>query len=121
MKDKWYGDNRDLVKWGVLVELANQHGASKIVQVAYYRPEARPEIEIDGSKYPIPDAVVRHFPRDVMDIDRLSRSSRVHIKVLNSTFSKGRDTYTKEVSGGTGGTGFPRFALHHLPRSGHGA
>jgi hypothetical protein len=91
------------------------------VQVAYYRPEARPEIEIDGSKYPIPDAVVRHFPRDVMDIDRLSRSSRVHIKVLNSTFSKGRDTYTKEVSGGTGGTGFPRFALHHLPRSGHGA
>lgn len=102
MKDKWYGDNRDLVKWGVLVELANQHGVSKIVQVAYYRPEARPEIEIDGSEYPIPDAVAGHFPRDVMDIDRLSRSSRVHIKVLNSTFSNRRDTYMKEVQAALG-------------------
>ena len=79
MKDKWYGDNRDLVKWGVLLQLARRYSASRIVQVAYYRPEI---IEIDGCKYPIPDAVTRHFRRDLMDIDRLN-SSGVQIEVFN--------------------------------------
>jgi hypothetical protein len=26
MRDEWYGDKRDLVKWGVLLHLAKQHG-----------------------------------------------------------------------------------------------
>jgi hypothetical protein len=81
VKDKWYGDNRDLVKWGVLLKLASLYGASRIVQVAYYRPET---IEIDGVSYPMSDAVMVHFSRSVMDIVRLNvddfpkRSNRSH-------------------------------------------
>ena len=33
MKDEWYGDNRDLVKWGALLELARRFDASCIIQV----------------------------------------------------------------------------------------
>jgi len=38
MRDKWYADNRDLVKWGVLLTLAERHAAKHILQVLYYRP-----------------------------------------------------------------------------------
>ncbi|WP_157844579.1 hypothetical protein [Dehalococcoides mccartyi] len=34
MKDKWYGDKRDLVKWGVLLTLAKMFSARRILQVA---------------------------------------------------------------------------------------
>jgi hypothetical protein len=51
VKDKWYGDNRDLVKWGVLLLLAKRYAAGRIVQVAYYRPEA---IELTVSSTPCP-------------------------------------------------------------------
>jgi hypothetical protein len=71
------------VKWGVLLKLANLRGASGIVQVAYYRPET---INIDRDMYPMPDAVIEHFSRNVMDITRLSSSS-VQIQVLNSMWS----------------------------------
>jgi hypothetical protein len=95
VKDKWYGDNRDLVKWGVLLKLASLYGASRIVQVAYYRPET---IEIDGVRYPMPDAVMTHFSRSVMDIDRLNvgGSSSVQIEVVKSTLSS-RDAYMQEI------------------------
>ncbi|HXJ95052.1 MAG TPA: hypothetical protein VMT20_19610 [Terriglobia bacterium] len=95
MKDQWYGDNRDLVKWGVLLQLARLYGASRIVQVAYYRPEAKPEIEIDGTPYPMPEAVISHFPRDVMDIMRLN-SPQAKIEVVNSPFLR-REPYMRDV------------------------
>jgi len=98
VRGKWYGDNRDLVKWGVLVQLANQHGASRIVQVAYYRREPETKLKIDGTEYPIPDAVVTHFPRDVMDIRRLGLSSGLEVEVVDSTFSHAnRKKYTQGV------------------------
>lgn len=100
MKDKWYGDKRDLVKWGVLLHLASRYGASRIVQVAYYRPETIPPepIEIDSRKCPMPDAVYKHF-RNVMDIARLSSSS-VQIQVVNSMWSaraRASGAYMQEV------------------------
>jgi hypothetical protein len=36
MKDEWYGDKRDLVKWGVLLHLAATFKATRILQVPYY-------------------------------------------------------------------------------------
>ena len=95
VRDIWYGDNRDLVKWGVLLKLANLHGASRIVQVAYYRPET---IEIDGVGYPMPDAVMAHFSRSVMDIVRLNvgDSPSVQINLVNSPLSS-RDAYMRKV------------------------
>jgi hypothetical protein len=37
MRDKWYVDNRDLVKWGILLRLAERYAAKHILQVLYYR------------------------------------------------------------------------------------
>jgi len=63
MKDIWYSDNRDLVKWGVLLKLAELHGADTILQVAYYRSNTWPKIEIDGVSYSLPGAILEHFRR----------------------------------------------------------
>ncbi len=38
MRDKFYGDNRDIVKWGVLPELSERYKCAEILQVLYYRP-----------------------------------------------------------------------------------
>jgi hypothetical protein len=92
VKDKWYGDNRDLVKWGVLLCLASQFKAGKIVQVAYYRPET---IEIDGVRHLMPDAVIRHFSRHVADIARLGSAS-IQIEVFDLPLLS-RDAYMKGV------------------------
>jgi hypothetical protein len=61
MRDVWYADNRDLVKWGVLVELAARHEMRHILQVLYYRPTQWPDIEIEGQRVPLPDSVRNHF------------------------------------------------------------
>ena len=37
MRDIWYADNRDLIKWGALFHLARVFEAVRILQVAYYR------------------------------------------------------------------------------------
>lgn len=98
MKDKWYGDNRDLVKWGILLELVKQYRASRIVQIAYYRPEGvqqEIEIEIDGRRCTMDDAVIRHFPRSLLDIARLESTS-VQIEVFNSPLLNS-GAYTKGV------------------------
>ena len=61
MRDKWYADKRDLVKWGVLLTLAERHAATHILQVLYHRPTEWAHLEVDGEHVPIPDAVIRHF------------------------------------------------------------
>jgi hypothetical protein len=75
MKDIWYGDNRDLIKWGVLLTLADQHRIGRILQVAYFRPSIWPTIEIDGVAHPLPAEVVEHF-RDFRTIARLPKGPR---------------------------------------------
>jgi hypothetical protein len=93
VKDQWYADNRDLVKWGVLLNLARHHAAARILQVAYYRPSKWGLLEIDGEKCPIPDAVLRHF-RDVRKIKELSADPR--IEVVEAKFAD-RGQYTEAV------------------------
>ena len=83
MRDEWYSDSRDLVKWGVLVELAELHRIAVILQVAYYRPTRWDErrIEIDGRVYPLPLEVVNHF-RKIRNVTALR--SRVPVTVLDA-------------------------------------
>lgn len=70
MRDKWYGDNRDLVKWGALLALSRRYGMRQILQVLFYQPTEWEKIEIDGESERIPDEVIRHF-RDVVSIGNL--------------------------------------------------
>ncbi len=83
MKDKWYGDNRDLVKWGTLLELARRYRAKQILQVPYYVPNEWEQIEVDGKKVDIAKEVIEHF-RSLGSIQNLFCS--VPIKVLKDEF-----------------------------------
>ncbi len=68
MQDQWYGDNRDLVKWGTLIELARRYEVRHILQVLYYR---RARIHVGGKEVEIAKEVTHHFLRDVKLISNL--------------------------------------------------
>ena len=93
MRDKWYADNRDLVKWGVLLTLAERHAATHILQVLYYRPTEWAYLEVDGEDVPVPAAVIRHFRRTSAV---LAINAPVPIKVVADTFEN-REEYHRVV------------------------
>ena len=84
MRDQWYADNRDLVKWGVLLTLADRFHARHILQVPYYRTSEWAPLVIDGENVKMPEAVVRHFRR-VGAISTIQAS--VPIEVVFDTFA----------------------------------
>jgi len=95
MRDEWYSDKRDLVKWAVLMQLAQMYEATSILQVAYYRPTAWKDkpIEIDGRAYPVPPEVLGHF-RNINNIGAIRPPPQ--LKVLDALFSD-RDAYLECV------------------------
>lgn len=93
MRDKWYADNRDLVKWGVLLTLAERHAATHILQVLYYRPTEWAYLEVDGEDVPVPAAVIRHF-RCTSAV--LAINAPVPIEVVADTFEN-REEYHRVV------------------------
>lgn len=88
MQDKWYADNRDLVKWGVLLELARRSGARQILQVLYHRQTIWGMLEIDGEHVKLPEEVVRHF-RDCNGVSSLQ--CQIDIKVVSEPFENRQD------------------------------
>jgi hypothetical protein len=83
MRDKWYGDNRDLVKWGVLLTLAERYGLKHILQVLYYRPTEWAQLTLDGEQVPLPPAIIQHF-RWVGAV--LDLKAPVRIEVISNAF-----------------------------------
>ena len=82
MRDEWYGDNRDLVKWSVLVHLARREAVSAILHVAMYRPGSAPApLVTTRGKVGSPAEVFRHF-RDLDDIQRLAIATGLAIEVV---------------------------------------
>ena len=84
MRDKWFGDNRDLVKWSVLLHLAKENNINNILQIAYYRESEFGSICID---YPdctddkviqIPDEV-KNFFRRIQNIKNMSNSIMIDV------------------------------------------
>ena len=114
MRDRWYGDNRDLVKWGVILHIAREHGIARILQVAYLRPTSWKSLEINGTPQPMPEAVITHFRR-VQNITALCRTPR--IEVLASEFSD-RSTYMTEVTAAVGGARSNRSLVFLDPDTG---
>ncbi len=87
MRDQWYGDNRDLVKWSALVHLARREAVSAILHVAMYRPDrALASLSTAHGKVDPPAEVIRHF-RDLDDIQRLAAVTRLEIEVLKEPFT----------------------------------
>ena len=93
MRDKWYADNRDLVKWGVLLTLAEHYEAKHILQVLYYRPTEWAQLDLDGEQAPIPEAVIRHFRR-VSAVSAIEASAPV--EAVSDKFEN-RDDYNRLV------------------------
>ena len=93
MRDQWYGDKRDLVKWGVLLELAQRHDAKHILQVLYQRPSTWERLEIDGEQVDLNPAVLQHF-RSTASISAIQGPTQVDI--LSDTFDD-RSSYLKIV------------------------
>jgi hypothetical protein len=88
LRDQWYGDNRDLVKWGVLLELARRHSVKHILQVLYRRPSTWGQLEIDGERVDLPAAVIQHF-RNAPSVSALQCSASVEI--VSEAFSNRND------------------------------
>ncbi len=83
MRDIWYADNRDLIKWGVLVRLAATFEVTRILQLAYFRPSRLGQLVIDGQEYDIPEEVIAHF-RNLRTIGNLG--SKVRVTVFDPVF-----------------------------------
>ena len=87
MRDQWYGDNRDLVKWSALVYLARREAVSAILHVAMYRPGPAPApLATAHGKVDPPAEVFRHF-RDLADIQRLGVATGLAIEVVKEPFT----------------------------------
>jgi hypothetical protein len=70
MRDEWFGDNRDLLKWTILIEIARRHHCERILQVLYRRSTKWGQIEFDGTRIGISTEVTRRF-RDCASISHL--------------------------------------------------
>ena len=89
MKDIWYGDNRDIVKWGGIVHLCSKTGINFVLQIAYYRSQQWLEMSFDNDHVNIPREVFRHF-RYLEDIKRLGLVIGINIQVINKEISQSR-------------------------------
>ena len=93
MRDKFFADNRDLVKWAILHRLAEIFQAQRILQLAFYRPSEFEKIIIDGQEYDIPQEVIGHF-RDLRTVCSLQSDIRV---TVFDAFFEDREHYLKEA------------------------
>jgi len=99
MRDQWYADHRDLVKWATLLHVAQTHGIGTIVQVACYRPDAfaQHKLSVDGMEVDIPGAVWEHF-RNVHAIQRLTERTGIAIQVLDDLYCQPRNAYYTRIA-----------------------
>jgi hypothetical protein len=91
MRDRFYSDNCDLVKWAILHRLAEIFEAQRILQFAYYRRSEFANVIIDGEEYSIPQEVLSHF-RDLRTVGSLK--SDIRITVFDALFED-REHYLK--------------------------
>jgi hypothetical protein len=97
LRDSWYGDKRDLVKWGTLVYLARYYGARTILQVPFFRSDQAFELLVDGKDVGLPVEVWGHF-RTLGDVKRLGQRCGLKIEVFDLPFaSRHRASYIAAV------------------------
>jgi hypothetical protein len=93
MKDKFYADNRDLVKWAVLHRLAEIYKAHRILQLAFYRPSKFAKIKLNETEHDIPQEILSHF-RDLRTIENLN--SEIGVTVFCDLFEN-RDNHLEAI------------------------
>ena len=98
MRDKWYADNRDLLKWAALAHIGHAQSTQTIVQVPYWRPEEfRYHFDFRGEHVPVSDEAWGFF-RNIHHITGLAPRIKVSINVVATQFNPDqRKTYIAEV------------------------
>jgi hypothetical protein len=97
MKDKWYADKRDLIKWGGIAHLCHKKGIKCVLQVAYYRESKWSPLDFNNEKVSIPEEVLSHF-RNINEVKRLGKKLGLHIDIVTQNFDQyGRDVYHNSV------------------------
>lgn len=109
MRDIWYSDNRDLIKWGVLLRLADIYDAARILQLAFYRPSEFGRLVIDGQEHDIPKEVIAHF-RNVRTIGGLG--SKVRVTVFDPVY---QDRAAHQQAVLAAALGVRSRAVHRVP------
>ncbi len=96
MRDWWYGDKRDVVKWGTICVLVQKRSIRTVLQVAFYRPESQKyHLSMDGTAKPLPIRVIQHF-RDINDIQRLAANVNLRIDIHKDLFQWSREFRTRD-------------------------
>jgi hypothetical protein len=78
MKDEWYGDRRDLVKWGTLLELARRYECKHILQVLYARKSTYGTITVAGEEIPLQNSIIRHF-RNLASVESIATHPSIEV------------------------------------------
>lgn len=98
MRDKYYSDDRDLLKWATLVHIASMHKLRTILQVPYWRPEiVRRRSDFMAEKVTVSSQVWKFF-RNIHSVTRLGPEIGVSIAVISKEFDANRrKSYISEV------------------------
>jgi hypothetical protein len=95
MRNEWYGDKHDLVKWGTILYLASNPPAG-ILQVAMLRPDAKNGFSLkekgpQGNRvHPISERVFEHF-RAIRNIACLRRHIVIYDRPFLADDEEGQD------------------------------
>jgi hypothetical protein len=96
MKDIWYADKRDMVKWGGLINLCHVNNIKTIIQVAYFREAVIPKLNFNGKLMVFPEQVQKHF-RNIENIKELGKIAGISIEVFKKPFSNSSRTEYQQV------------------------
>jgi hypothetical protein len=67
LRDTWYGDKRDLVKWGTLAHIAQREALDLIVQVPYLRCGERAPLHTSAGAVEIQSPIWNFFRNVLAD------------------------------------------------------
>jgi len=102
MREDWFGDKHDLIKWTVLTHIAEREKLKTIVQIPYSSSESsssRQNVSFADERVPInvPDSVWRFF-RNLHSVESFKTESGTTISVLKAPFRHAdRASYSKEI------------------------
>ena len=96
MRNQWYADHRDLVKWGTLLHLAAVHDLRSMIQIAYLTADEAPIlITSELGETPVDGRVLDHF-RNIHRISDLCGQDGPRVSVFDRSFSAhSRTEYTR--------------------------
>jgi len=89
VRELWYSDKRDLVKWGAMAQLAEEEGIDRIIHVAFLRETERPRLRSELGEFSVAQEVWTHF-RDLRNIEALGHQIGVEIAVIDDPFDASR-------------------------------